>query len=192
MCRPSASSWRPTAGSNICRAMLRSERCARWSKARRSCAASFSRYQGAAARLSEGRHMRLFRTRRSVDCLVLITSIAISSFCMAVAGARAQSALLDDRVVKVTDAAKVEAARSPMVRHIWGTDWASVLAKRPNSVDRNYAPTALDALPGNLANLQRIDRLDVTTAAPITTSGAKSVESKAFVFHPSGSPKRVV
>src|SRR5262245_35497151 len=136
--------------------------------------------------------MRLYRTRRSVDCLVLITSIAICSFCMAVAGAGAQSALLDDRVVKVTDAAKVEAARAAMVRHIWGTDWASVLAKRPNSVDRNYAPTELDALPRNLANLQRIDRLDVTTAAPITTSGARSVESKAFVFHPSGSPKRVV
>ena len=119
-------------------------------------------------------------------------ALAICGLCLATAGARAQSALLDDRLVKVTDAAKVEATRAAMARHIWGTSGSSVLSRKPNSVDRKYSPTDLDALPANLANLARIDRLDVTTTAQIGAGGARSVESNAFVFNPAGSPTGAV
>jgi pimeloyl-ACP methyl ester carboxylesterase len=83
---------------------------------------------------------------------------------------------LDDRAIKVTSPARVKSARAALVKFIWGTSWSTVTAKQPNAVDRNYAPTADDALPAHIENLQSIDRLDA--------GASENVASTVFILYP--------
>jgi pimeloyl-ACP methyl ester carboxylesterase len=91
---------------------------------------------------------------------------------------------VDDHAIEATSIAKVATKRAALVRFIWGKSWATVMAKQPNAVAHNYTPTADDALPAQVKNLQSIDRLDVTSSERTKSAGMEIIASTAFIFNP--------
>jgi hypothetical protein len=100
-------------------------------------------------------------------------------------------AVAGDPIVDINSAADVEAKRAALVRYIWGTAWADVLARKP-TVQSPYTPVPADALP-SLSNVKLIEELVTTMSVPALTGGRPIIHtSTAYLYHPQSPNGRVV
>src|SRR5262245_431607 len=128
--------------------------------------------------------------RRKCVSLVLVGSLFTGGLFAPTTQAHDNS--VDDHVIKISSFSQALNERAALVRFIWGADWPEVRGRFPNSVADYYAPTPNDALPVNLSNLDRIEKLISTLSEPLSNGATLVHTSTAFVFHPKNRNGRVV
>jgi hypothetical protein len=105
---------------------------------------------------------------------------------------RAHDNSVDDHMFKINSFSQALTTRAALVRFVWGTDWSEICGRFPNVITEFYAPTADDALPSHLSNLDQIEKLVCTLSEPLQDGSTLVHSSTAFVFHPVNRNGRVV